>query len=205
MELLKRHIYWLLGAGLLVLITSGVILYMSLKNEPNTSVMPPKMPLAKDQIIPDSKGKQKDLSPAELIMIDVQGSVKNPGVYEMKSGDRVIHAIQRAGGFLDSAEVRSVNQAQKIDDEMIIYVAAKGEQINPLVQSVENENDNKLNINSADVSELQTLSGVGPSKAQSIILYREENGPFTSIEQLLEVRGIGEKTIEDWKDKIEFR
>jgi competence protein ComEA len=205
MELLKRHIHWLLGAGLLVLITSGVILYMSLKNESNTSVMPPKTPLAKDQVIPDSEGKQKDLSPAELIMIDVQGSVKNPGVYEMKSGDRVIHAIQRAGGFLDSAEVRSVNQAQKIDDEMIIYVAAKGEQINPLVQSVENENDNKLNINSADVSELQTLSGVGPSKAQSIILYREENGPFTSIEQLLEVRGIGEKTIEDWKDKIEFR
>jgi competence protein ComEA len=205
MELLKRHIHWLLGAGLLVLITSGVILYMSLKNESNTSVMPPKMPLAKDQLTQDSQDKQKDLSPAELIMIDVQGSVKNPGVYEMKSGDRVIHAIQRAGGFLDSAEVRSVNQAQKINDEMIIYVAAKGEQINPLVQSVENENDNKLNINSADVSELQTLSGVGPSKAQSIILYREENGPFTSIEQLLEVRGIGEKTIEDWKDKIEFR
>nr|WP_276516615.1 ComEA family DNA-binding protein [Fictibacillus nanhaiensis] len=137
-------------------------------------------------------------------MIDIQGSVKSPGVYQMNNGDRVMHAIKKAGGFLEEAEARSVNQAQKLSDEMIIYVAAKGEEFNHQNGNAQNNNSDKLNINTADSEELQNLSGVGPAKAESIISYREENGPFTSIEQLLEVRGIGEKTIEDWKDKIEF-
>ncbi|MGA4719336.1 helix-hairpin-helix domain-containing protein [Fictibacillus nanhaiensis] len=141
-------------------------------------------------------------------MVDVQGSVTRPGVYELKDGDRVLHAIQMAGGFTDGAEVRSVNQALKISDEMIVYVAEKGEkfELNPANAS-RNPADEKttaININSADETVLQTLNGVGPAKAQSIISYREENGPFTSLEQLLEVRGIGEKTIEQWKDQISF-
>jgi competence protein ComEA len=134
-------------------------------------------------------------------MVDVQGSVERPGVYQMNEGDRVIHAIQKAGGFLSDAEIRSVNQAQKISDEMIIYVAKKGEDYTSETPASVQE-ETKININTADAARLQELSGVGPSKAESIITYREENGPFTSIDQLLEVIGIGEKTIEEWKDKI---
>jgi competence protein ComEA len=182
-----------------------MFMYYSLFNQTETPIIPEQIPIVKKETIkPFSKKNEKETDTPIPIMVDIQGSVKTPGVYKMQNGERVIDAIRRAGGLLDEAETRSVNQAQKITDEMVIYVAAKGEEIEPLVTKTENEKGEKLNINSAELSELQQLSGVGPSKAQSIISYREENGPFTSIEQLLEVRGIGEKTIEDWKDKIEF-
>jgi competence protein ComEA len=183
-----------------------MFIYQSLANHTKTAIIPKQMPIVKEELLkPVSKKNEKETDSPIAIMVDVQGSVKSPGVYKMQNGERVIDVIRKAGGLLDEAEARSVNQAQKITDEMIIYVAAKGEEIEPLVAKTEKEIGEKLNINSADLTELQQLSGVGPSKAQSIIYYREENGPFTSIEQLLEVRGIGEKTIEEWKDKIKFQ
>jgi competence protein ComEA len=201
---LKKHINLVLGAGLLFLILLGLFIFKNINSHPETVISPEQMPMIKDESIDSgiekNEGKADSSDP---IMVDVQGSVKKPGVYEMNNGDRVIDVIKKAGGFLEEAEARSVNQAEKIADEMIIYVAAKGEEIHSLSSNMEKEE--LLNINSADLSELQTLSGVGPSKAQSIIAYREEFGPFKSVDQLLEVRGIGEKTIEEWKDKIKFR
>ncbi|MFD1358262.1 helix-hairpin-helix domain-containing protein [Fictibacillus halophilus] len=203
---LKKHINLVLGAGLLLLILFGVYIYKNINSHTETVNSPDQMPMIKDETIESETEKnEKKADNSDPIMVDVQGSVKRPGVYEMNNGDRVIDVIRKAGGFLEEAEARSVNQAEKIADEMIIYVAAKGEEIHPLSSNMGNDKEDLLNINSADLSELQTLSGVGPSKAQSIISYREEFGPFNSIDQLLEVRGIGEKTIEDWKDKIKFR
>jgi competence protein ComEA len=206
---LKKRINLVLGAGLLLLIIFGVFIYKNINNQPATVISPEQMPLIKDKtetIDSETEKNEGEADASGSILVDVQGSVKNPGVYEMNNGDRVIDVIKKAGGLLEEAEVRSVNQAEKIADEMIIYVAAKGEEIPSLPANTENDNKKDLlNINSADLSELQTLSGVGPSKAQSIISYREEFGPFKSIDQLLEVRGIGEKTIEEWKDKIKFR
>lgn len=203
---LKKHINLLLGAGLLLLILFGVFIYQNINNQPETVISPEQMPVIKDETIDSETEKnEEEAAASDPIMVDVQGSVKRPGVYGMNTGDRVIDVIRKAGGFLEEAEARSVNQAEKIADEMIIYVAAKGEEAHPLSSYKGKDKDDFLNINSADLSELQTLSGVGPSKAQSIISYREEFGPFKSIDQLLEVRGIGEKTIEEWKDKIKFR
>ncbi|MFE1243842.1 helix-hairpin-helix domain-containing protein [Fictibacillus sp. NPDC058756] len=203
---LKKHINLVLGAGLLLVILFGVYIYKNINSHTETVNSPDQMPMIKDETIESETEKnEKKADNSDPIMVDVQGSVKRPGVYEMNNGDRVIDVIRKAGGFLEEAEARSVNQAEKISDEMIIYVAAKGEEIHPLSSNMGNDKEDLLNINSADLSELQTLSGVGPSKAQSIISYREEFGPFNSIDQLLEVRGIGEKTIEDWKDKIKFR
>jgi competence protein ComEA len=203
---LKKHINLLLGAGLLLLILFGVFIYQNINNQPETVISPEQMPVIKDETIDSETEKnEEEAAASDPIMVDVQGSVKRPGVYGMNTGDRVIDVIRKAGGFLEEAEARSVNQAEKIADEMIIYVAAKGEEVHPLSSNKGKDKDDLLNINSADLSELQTLSGVGPSKAQSIISYREEFGPFKSIDQLLEVRGIGEKTIEEWKDKIKFR
>lgn len=203
---LKKHINLVLGAGLLLLILFGVYIYKNINSHTETVNSPDQMPMIKEETIESEAEKnEKKADNSDPIMVDVQGSVKRPGVYEMNNGDRVIDVIKKAGGFLEEAEARSVNQAEKIADEMIIYVAAKGEEIHPLSSNMGNDKEDLLNINSADLSELQTLSGVGPSKAQSIISYREEFGPFNSIDQLLEVRGIGEKTIEDWKDKIKFR
>ncbi|OOE13681.1 helix-hairpin-helix domain-containing protein [Fictibacillus arsenicus] len=205
---LKKHINLVLGATLLLLILIGVFIYKNINSQPDLVISPEQMPMIKDEtetIDSETEKNEEESIVSGPIMVDVQGSVNRPGVYEMNNGDRVIDVIKKAGGFLEEAEARSVNQAEKIIDEMIIYVAAKGEEVHPLSSNKGNEKDDLLNINSADLSELQTLSGVGPSKAQSIISYREEFGPFKSIDQLLEVRGIGEKTIEEWKDKIKFQ
>ena len=212
MEKYKQHMSWFIGGGIfliLVIIVSLMNYFQSEPNMPTTSQIPkqiePKTPIPTDK----PKRNSKDINEEKNeIMVDVQGSVTRPGVYELKEGDRVLHAIRMAGGFTDGAEVRSVNQALKISDEMIVYVAEKGEkfELNPASASSKpaDEKTTLININSADETVLQTLNGVGPAKAQSIISYREENGPFTSFEQLLEVRGIGEKTIEQWKDQISF-
>ncbi|WP_416729023.1 helix-hairpin-helix domain-containing protein [Fictibacillus sp. JL2B1089] len=212
MEKYKQHMSWFIGGGIfliLVIIVSLMNYFQSEPNMPTTSQIPKQIesetPNSADKPKRNNKGISKEKN---KIMVDVQGSVTRPGVYELKEGDRVLHAIRMAGGFTDRAEVRSVNQALKISDEMIVYVAQKGEEFELIPASASsNPADEKttlININSADETVLQTLNGVGPAKAQSIISYREENGPFTSFEQLLEVRGIGEKTIEQWKDQISF-
>ena len=210
MEKLKRHMNWIIGGGILLILAIIVSLFNYFQSEPNmpiTSQIPIQMESESPIHIDKPKRKKEDKIQKEAeIMVDVQGSVKRPGVYELKEGDRVLDAIQMAGGFKDGAEVRSVNQALKISDEMIVYVAEKGEkyELQPASSNPVEENSTLVNINSADETVLQTLNGVGPAKAQSIISYREENGPFTSLEQLLEVRGIGQKTIEQWKDQIRF-
>jgi competence protein ComEA len=201
MEKLKPFKNWILLTGLGGVLICGFILFFGneTRGEQQVTVVPEPVREETDPPVKEEKREEK-----ERIMIDIQGSVKRPGVYQMNKGDRIIHAIEKAGGFLEIAEIRSVNQAQKISDEMVIYVAAKGENFTS-VYSNDDEESKKININTASASELESLSGVGPSKAASIIAYREANGPFSSFDQLLEVRGIGQKTIEDWKEKIVFQ
>lgn len=143
---------------------------------------------------------------SNVIVIDIKGAVKKPGVYTMNEGDRVVDAIEKAGGFLKEADQNQLNLASLLKDEMVIYVPKKGEQQEKPLQAAANglsqEEDGKIRINSASVEELQKLQGIGPSKAQAIVTYREENGPFKTVEDLLEVSGIGEKTLENIKDDI---
>ncbi|MDR7072816.1 ComEA family DNA-binding protein [Fictibacillus barbaricus] len=204
MEKLKKHLKWIIATGVFIVITGVILFFFLVQEQPDPPFSNAQIPEPISADKSDDKETKEKKNEKISIMVDVQGSVERPGVYQMKEGDRVIHAIQKAGGFLSDAEVRSVNQAQKISDEMIIYVAKKGENYSSETPSSVQE-ETKININTADASKLQELSGVGPSKAESILSYREENGPFTSIDQLLDVRGIGEKTIEEWKDKIELQ
>ncbi|KZE68443.1 hypothetical protein AWM68_16330 [Fictibacillus phosphorivorans] len=211
MEKIKKHLNWFIGIGVVFLLALSLSLFNYFKSEENMPITSQLPEMNEPQVkIPETPIKERKKETKEVqvdIMVDVQGSVKNPGVYKMRVGDRIVHAIQKAGGFNEQAELRSVNQAMKISDEMIVYVASKGEEYE--VQRGEENNRSQtsdvININSADEALLQTLNGVGPAKAQNIIAYREEHGPFTSLEQLMEVRGIGEKTIEQWKDKINFQ
>lgn len=135
------------------------------------------------------------------IMIDIKGEINNPGVYETQEGARVNDIIQMAGGFTEKADERSVNLAQRVQDEMIIIVEKKGQE-NENSYSV-NENQ-KIKVNIADASELESLNGIGKTKAEAIVKYREENGYFSSIEDLLNVSGIGEKTLENIQDDIQI-
>ena len=136
-------------------------------------------------------------------IVDVKGQVKFPGVYEGEEHLRVHDVIQLAGGFLEMANETAINLAQKISDEMVIYVPHLDEEINNASTATAwspSQDEKKVSLNQATVGELETLPGIGPSKAAAIINYREEVGAFQSIDELTNVSGIGEKTLEKLRD-----
>jgi competence protein ComEA len=140
-----------------------------------------------------------------IIMVDVKGAVKLPGVYVAEEGERTIDLIKKAGGFTNKADQNQVNLSQHVEDEMVIHVPNLGE-INEKPQiGFEQSHRNFININKASESELQTLPGIGPSKALAIIEYRETNGGFQTVEDLKKISGIGEKTFEKLKPHISTR
>lgn len=149
--------------------------------------------------------QQEDIATSVLV-VDVKGAVANQGVYELAAGSRVQDAVAAAGGFLDTADRNSVNLAQKLTDEAVVYVAQEGEEgvvnLAGQVAPAGHTTPGKVNINRADASQLQTISGIGAKRAQDIIAYRESKGGFTSIEELTEVSGIGAKTLERIREEI---
>ena len=144
------------------------------------------------------------------IVVDVKGAVVHPGVYPFTTEDRIIDAIRAAGGYTAEADSRAINHAQKLTDELVIYVPQKGEKLDDMpvattqtpTTSSNNSNSDTVNINTATENELTTLPGIGPSKAAAIIAYREENGSFQTIDDLKNVSGIGDKTFEQLQQFI---
>lgn len=137
--------------------------------------------------------------PQATIVVDIKGAVVKQGVYELSSDKRVHDLIELAGGFLPEADPKSVNLAQKLSDEAVIYVGYQGENSNPLVASNDLDSTTstgKVNLNKASLSELQTISGIGLKKAQDIIAFREEHGRFKQLDELKQISGIGDKTFE---------
>ncbi|RFA36352.1 hypothetical protein CAI16_04815 [Virgibacillus dokdonensis] len=154
-----------------------------------------------DPSLPSSTGQEKDVTSS--IYVDIKGEVKNPGVYEMDTEERVIDAIETAGGFTNNANESLVNLAQKVHDEMVIDVLPVGDNGTPALTNGQHTDISKIRINQATVEEIEALNGIGPAKAEAIVQYRDENGPFQQIEDLLEVSGIGEKTLESLEDDIQ--
>src|SRR5699024_7733105 len=111
--------------------------------------------------------------------------------------------IQMAGGFTEDADESQINLAQKVHDEMIIVVFKLGDEPSSEENNTGRDSTGKVRINYATQEEIETLNGVGPSKAQAIIQYRDENGLFQSAEDLLQVSGIGEKTLENFRDQLQ--
>ena len=150
-------------------------------------------------------------SSAAEVYVDVDGAVVRPGVYWLKDGARVSQAIDAAGGLTAEADVTGLNRASKITDGQKIYVPTIGEQQaaaavggadSAAVASGAGSSSELVNINTASAAELQTLSGIGPSMAQSIIDERTQNGAFASVDDLMRVSGIGEKKLAKIKDCI---
>ncbi|OIS67462.1 competence protein ComE [Bacillus subtilis] len=146
---------------------------------------------------------------SEAIVIDIKGAVQHPGVYEMRTGDRVSQAIEKAGGTNEQADEVQVNLAEILQDGTVVYIPEKGEETavqqgaGGAVQS--GGGKGMVNINTATLEQLQGISGVGPSKAEAIIAYREENGRFQTIEDITKVSGIGEKSFEKIKSSISVK
>lgn len=142
--------------------------------------------------------------------VDVKGAVKRAGMYRITQGMRLMDAIDLAGGFTEEADQNQINFSKLLTDQEIIYVPKIGEEIPAINQANPNDDGSsssgsdtaKININTADATELQQLSGIGEKKAADIIKYREENGSFQMVEDLTKVSGIGEKTLENLKDSI---
>ncbi|MFD1362994.1 helix-hairpin-helix domain-containing protein [Lentibacillus salinarum] len=137
----------------------------------------------------------------DKVMVDVKGEIADPGVYEMETGSRVNDVIQLAGGFTQDADQSTVNLAQKVRDEMVVMVPKSGEASS--ASAVEDSGDAKVRINDATQDEIEELNGIGPSKAAAIIQYRDENGYFETPDDLLNVSGIGEKTLASFADSIQ--
>ncbi|ABY45339.1 MULTISPECIES: helix-hairpin-helix domain-containing protein [Bacillus cereus group] len=151
----------------------------------------------------EKKSKPKVLDTKEqkkIIIIDVKGAVFKEGVYEMKEGDRVKEAVEKAGGLLPDADVKKVNLAQMVQDQMLLYVPNKNEPVQE--GATFSKSEGKVQINTASKEQLEKITGIGSRKAESILKYREERGPFQKIEDLLEIDGIGAKSLEKIKDQI---
>jgi competence protein ComEA len=168
----------------------------------------------------DTNDEEED----DLCYVDVKGAVVNPGVYAIESNKRVEDAIKLAGGIREDGDTSLINLAKAVWDEMVIVVYTKDEvvqnnQTNTINTSANDaytsSNDSSavsssnsdqsssiININTASIDELKTLSGIGESKAQAIIDYREENGNFSSIEDIMNVSGIGQSIYEKIKKYI---
>ena len=143
-----------------------------------------------------------------VIYVDVKGEVHHPGVYQMKAENRVKDLIEAAGGFTPLADDQKLNLAQLLEDQMVIVVPKKGEEVNselaqaPTSQKKEVGKEVKVNINTATVEELKTLKGIGEKKAEAIIEYRKQNGSFKNKEELMKVRGIGKKLYESFQERV---
>ncbi|WP_162356416.1 helix-hairpin-helix domain-containing protein [Metabacillus mangrovi] len=149
--------------------------------------------------------KTEDELPEKKYIVDVKGAVKKPGVYELQEGARVKDAVERAGGLHDTADRKTINLAAALADGEAVYIPAKGEEALPQPAAgikTDTEETAAVNLNTAGLDELQTLPGIGPSKAEAILAYREENGGFSSPDELKEVSGIGDKTYEKLEDAI---
>ncbi|MDR1568500.1 MAG: helix-hairpin-helix domain-containing protein [Streptococcaceae bacterium] len=152
---------------------------------------------------------EKEQTAEVLLVVDIKGAVKNPGIYQAAANLRVNDIVNLAGGLLDNAEVRGINLAKKISDEMVIYVPYLGEDFEDLATDTEKtdssssqEAQGKINLNTATQETLQQISGIGAKKSADIIKYREENGPFKALEDLKQVSGIGDKTIENIREYV---
>ncbi|HEL2700769.1 TPA: helix-hairpin-helix domain-containing protein [Streptococcus suis] len=140
--------------------------------------------------------------PSQLV-VDVKGAVEKPGLYTLEVGSRVNDAVEAAGGLTSQADPKSINLAQKLSDEAVVYVASKDENISVVAStttssamSQEEKNTSLVNLNTATEADLQTISGIGAKRATDIIAYREANGGFKSVDDLNNVSGIGDKTME---------
>lgn len=168
-------------------------------------------------------------TPKSEIVVHVTGAVKSPGVYYLSTDARIHEAIEKAGGGTDRADIHSLNLAAKIRDGQQIDVPELRQipdvrRDTPMPSTVEEHvipispdvsvppqpsikksalsDESRININTATSQELQTLRGIGPAMAQRIIEYRQTSGGFSTVDDLTNVKGIGEKTLEEIRDSI---
>lgn len=200
--MLKKYVPLLVIAGVAL-----IVYFLGFNDESSPEKIEIDSVVAHEEIELNSNLEAQEAVEVSTIIVDVKGAVKKPGVYEIDAHARVHHVIELAGGFVEKADENQINLAQKVQDEMVLYVPFEGEEetfLSGTISShvVSQDDSGKVRVNVATIDELTTLNGIGPKKAEAIIAFREENGLFTQIEDLLQVSGIGEKTLENIRDDI---
>lgn len=191
--------------GVLIIVGAGVYIYMANKEEEEYNF--------NDFYANTEPDKKKE----NTIMVHITGEVKIAGIIELPEESRIADAIEQAGGVTEEADLDQVNLAFVLSDGQKIYIPNKKEREanegkvyitaesgnNVIIKDkVEGGKKQKVNINEAKQEDLEELPGIGPSIAKKIIEYREQNGKFTSIDELQEVKGIGEAKFENIKEYI---
>lgn len=201
-----------LVVGLLVVmigVLSGVLIWQQSAPQPSEALL---LKTTAVETTSSSTTEQTPTTTEEVYYVDIKGAVHSPGVYQLSSTSRVYDALQQAGGLTVEADEARLNLAQKVTDQMVIYVPKKGEGNTEEIATVStvslpssNANANQsaiVHLNRATLEELQTLNGIGKKKAEAILQYRTEHGSFHSIEELQQVKGIGPKAFEKLKDQV---
>ncbi|EOH90176.1 helix-hairpin-helix domain-containing protein [Enterococcus pallens] len=196
---------------LVLLATAGVLLFVLL-----WLVFRPSEEAVQEEILFSTEESSTVASSSQVEtewFVDLKGAVAHPGMYRINEGMRLMDVIEQAGGFTEEADRNQVNLAKLLSDQEIVYVPKSGEEVPAMQQAAAAPTDSpqltnssaeteKININTADATQLQQLSGIGEKRAQDIINYREENGSFQSVEDLMKVSGIGQKTLEKLRNSI---
>lgn len=185
-EVLERYRVHIIGVLVSLLIVAGAVIYVRRPTPQAIEIIEPSpSPMA---------------TPAQLAVY-VTGAVVSPGVYYLPEGSRIEEALQAAGGATADANLNRVNLARRVRDEDQIFVPKVGEE-SPLVPPGSYSEGGPININTASTAELEALPGIGPTLAQRIVDYREAHGPFAAIEDVTNVRGIGEGLFNEISDLI---
>lgn len=238
MQMINRYKKYFILSSALVLLVLFVVMYFK-----ETKLASPLNTFAEEVSL--EKTTTKCISTNDkTFFVDVKGAVKNPGVYEFNDGDKIIDAIEKAGGLSKNAVTSNINLSKKLTSEMVVYIFTKSElttkkietttknesisqtytttktitnstyipnsectcetiEINNGIDEInDNISNNKININTANIEELTKLTGIGQSKAEAIITYRNNNGYFKTIEDIKNVSGLGEALFEKIKDSI---
>lgn len=215
--------------GVIFVLALILFLHSNQRNENNDFNNADNQPKVVKSDLPDTQKAKTTLKKAAVskpqeVTCDIAGAVKNEGVYTLKQGARLNELIEVAGGLAHNAQLKNVNRALILRDQDKIHIPYRGEKIksDQVVSSVgsnttystseqpsgndnsigEHSNSSKININTANIQELQKLNGIGQKKAELIVAYRQENGQFKKIEDLKQISGIGDKTFEALKDQL---
>ena len=176
----------------------------------NASIEESKNDKEEKEIKENKENKEESKEMRTGIFVHIDGWIQNPGVYEIKENDRVNTIIEKAGGLKEGASIKSINLAARLSDGDKIYIPNREEEKQIETTEVKGNNtgtvkitkNNKININKASITELKQITGIGESTANKIIDYRENVGKFKKIEDIKEVKGIGDSKYESIKDKI---
>lgn len=202
-------VYFLKRYSLIVIIVGLIFIgFILLQRQPNMEAETAPMLETDAEQEASEASATEDVEEPQLLIVDLKGEITRPGVYHLAPDARVVNAIEMAGGFTDKANEKQVNLAQRIHDEMFLYIPAEGEEavlpdgITPGETADSGKAGDKIRINQATLDDLTTLNGIGPSKAQAILDYIEEHGSLQEPADLLNITGIGEKTLESLEDDI---